>query len=815
VTDRSVTDARPRWAAAGMLGSRVANHPWADTPLGPIETWPVALKTLVELMLESRQPMFIAWGEDQTWLYNDAFIPIAGRKHPHCLGRPAREVWAEAWTELGPLFDEVWAGQPVHMDDISLELDRRGDLEEAHFAFSYTPARQEDGTVCGLFGVCIEITDQIAANRTLSSERQRLALLFEQAPTFMAMLRGPEHVIELANPRYMELIGHRSVLGRTVVEALPEAAAQGYVALLDDVFRSGKAYAAIGSKYARQETPDGPLQDRYIDFVYQPIVDGQGETIGIFVQGVDVTERKKMEFALQAANETLERRVVERTAELENIRTFYLHSSECHAVLALRDDGRFEYAEINPATLRLYKMSREQAIGRAIDEVLSPEAAAELEAHLAQALQQDGPYRYSRSHAGSTVEAVATPIPAEAGRRRRLAVTARDITERQSLEEQLRQAQKMEAVGQLTGGLAHDFNNLLQGITGALDRAQHRIAQGRIGEVDRFLNAALDSANRAAALTHRLLAFSRRQTLDPRPTDVNRLIGGMEDLIRRTVGPGVTVEVVGAGGLWPTRVDAPQLESALLNLCINARDAMPNGGKLIIETANKWLDERAASDRELLRGQYISLCVSDTGTGMTPDVVARAFDPFFTTKPLGQGTGLGLSMIYGFARQSGGQIRIYTEVGKGTTMCLYLPRHIGSPSEAESIAAEPVDRGAGETILIVDDEPTVRMLVREVLTENGYHVLEAADAPAAVKVAGANSNIALLITDVGLPEGMNGRQLAEALRVSRTDLKVLFITGYAENAAVHSGHLEHGMEILTKPFAMSALANKVRKMLEG
>ena len=373
------------------MGARVAAHPWADTPLGPVEAWPSALTTLVELMLSSRQPMFMAWGPDQTWLYNDAFIPIAGRKHPHCLGRPARDVWAEAWKDLKPLFDQVWSGQPVHMDDISLELDRWGNLEEAHFAFSYTPARQEDGAVAGLFGVCIEITDQVVANRILASERRRLSQLFEQAPTFMAMLRGPEHVIELANPRYMELVGHRPVLGRTVGEALPDAAAQGYVGLLDEVFRSGQAYSATGSKYARREIQGGPVDERYVDFVYQPILDDRGEVIGIFVQGVDVTERKKMEFALQTANETLERRVAERTIALQNIQTFYQHSSECHAVVALRDDGRFEYDEINPATLQLYGMSRDQVIGRTTDEILDPDKALALNAHLANACARTAP----------------------------------------------------------------------------------------------------------------------------------------------------------------------------------------------------------------------------------------------------------------------------------------------------------------------------------------------------------------------------------------------------------------------------------------
>ncbi|MFL5239728.1 MAG: response regulator [Rhizomicrobium sp.] len=490
-----------------------------------------------------------------------------------------------------------------------------------------------------------------------------------------------------------------------------------------------------------------------------------------------------------------------------------MHSSECHAILCRRPDGKFQYDEANPATLNLYGMSRYQVVGKTIDDVFPPDSAAELSAHLEKCLRSAAPHSYSRKHGKSVVDAIATPIPAEPGKPARLAVTARDVSERQNLEEQLRQAQKMEAVGQLTGGLAHDFNNLLQGIIGALDRAQHRIQQGRASEADRFIGAAIESANRAASLTHRLLAFSRRQTLDPKPTDANKLIAGMEDLIKRTVGPNILVEVVGSAGLWPTLVDAPQLESAVLNLAINARDAMPNGGKLIIETANKWLDDRAARERDVLPGQYVSVCVTDTGVGMSPEVVARAFDPFFTTKPIGQGTGLGLSMIYGFARQSGGQVRIYTEVGKGTTMCLYLPRHFGISEEPEVTSSHEPDQGFGETVMIVDDEATVRMLVDEVLTENSYRVLEAPDAASAMKILNSDQSIDLLITDVGLPGSMNGRQLADAARTTRQNLKVLFITGYAENAAVGNGHLEPGMEILTKPFPMASLANKVREML--
>ena len=387
-------------------------------------------------------------------------------------------------------------------------------------------------------------------------------------------------------------------------------------------------------------------------------------------------------------------------------------------------------------------------------------------------------------------------------------------TELMQAEAALRQAQKMEAVGQLTGGLAHDFNNLLTGITGSLEMLRHRVAQGRVGELDRYLIAAESSARRAAALTHRLLAFSRRQTLSPKATNVNQLVAGMEDLIARTVGPAIRLEVTGSAGLWSTLVDPSQLENALLNLCINARDAMPDGGSLTVETANTWLDRRAAEQHALPAGQYVSLSVSDTGTGMSAEVMAKAFDPFFTTKPLGQGTGLGLSMIYGFAQQSGGQARINSEIGRGTVVSLYLPRHFGENEAAEMPPdANPAPRARiAATVLVVDDEPTVRMLMTDVLAELGYTTLEATDGPSALRMLETNSAIDLLITDVGLP-GLNGRQVADAARALRAGLKVLFVTGYAENAVVDHGHLEPGMHVLTKPFALESLALRVKDLL--
>jgi PAS domain S-box-containing protein len=381
-------------------------------------------------------------------------------------------------------------------------------------------------------------------------------------------------------------------------------------------------------------------------------------------------------------------------------------------------------------------------------------------------------------------------------------------------EAKLRQSQKMEAVGQLTGGLAHDFNNMLAAITGGLELLAKRIDQGKVTELDRYLGIAQGAAKRAAALTHRLLAFSRRQTLDPKPIDVNQLVDGMDDLIRRTVGPAVTVQVAAAAGLWAVLADPNQLENALLNLCINARDAMPDGGHLVIETANRMLDDCEAGELELQGADYVSLSVSDTGGGMTAEVIARAFDPFFTTKPIGEGTGLGLSMVYGFVRQSGGQARIQSEPGHGAKVSLYLPRYMGGDKIFQQPAtARKARPGNGETVLLVDDERGLRLLVNEVLEELGYTVLEAENAASGLSILESADRVDLLITDVGLPGGMNGRQLADAALVKRPNLKILFITGYAENAVMGEGNLKPGMHVLTKPFSLETLEQRINEII--
>ncbi len=933
----------------GEMAAMIRDHDWSGSPLGDPSGWPQSLRSVIGLMLTSKFPMFLAWGPDLRFLYNDAYIEILGAKHSRALDCPFQELWSEAWEDVGPFVERAMAGEAIYHENLSLTLRRNGYDEAAWFTFSYSPVRDESGAVAGMFCAVMETTKQVLADRGKLAENERLRQLFDQAPGFMAVVREPNHRFELVNAAYLRLIGHREVIGKSVLEILPEVKGQGFIELLDQVYASGMPYVGRQVQVNLQRQPHGPVETRYIDFVYQPILDANLKVSGIFIQGSDVTEayqaqrdlresiawlagiaetipgslwtadasgrinhssqawfdysgmqpqtvtgeqwmgfvhpedrervaahwascvesgapyeiefrlrrhdgmyrwflvraiaqrsedggiaswaginvdiddQKRAEAGLKQLNETLEQRIAESARQLIasqiELQTIYDHSTEHHVLISANPGGRFVYDEVNPAVLRLYGKTREEVIGHSTEEVFGADAPA-VNLHLARCLASSGPYRYTHKFRGAVVEAVGTAVPRQAGDDRlRLVVSARDVTESRRLEEQLRQAQKMEAVGQLTGGLAHDFNNLLAGITGSLELIEARIAQGRTSDLSRYARAAMSSSHRAAALTHRLLAFSRRQTLDPKPVDVKQLAAGMEELIRRTTGPAIRVETVMSGGLWMTLCDPNQLENVLLNLAINARDAMPDGGRLTIEAANARLDAAAAGPLDVTPGQYVSICVTDTGSGMAPDIAARAFEPFFTTKPLGEGTGLGLSMVYGFARQSDGHVGIYSEIGQGTTVRLYLPRYhheaprLAAPEPA--LAATPAALALGRVALVVDDEPVVRMLVADVLRELGCTALEAADGPEALRLLRSGRRIDLLITDVGLPNGMNGRQVADAARTLLRDLRVLFITGYAENAVIGSGYLEPGMQVMTKPFAMDALASKIRGLFEA
>jgi PAS domain S-box-containing protein len=498
-----------------------------------------------------------------------------------------------------------------------------------------------------------------------------------------------------------------------------------------------------------------------------------------------------------------------------------------YAIYMLDLEGRV--SSWNAGAERIKGYAAEEIVGQHFSRFYTPEDVAAgvpwkaLETAATQGRFTAEGWRQRKDGSRLWASVVIDPIRDDEGALVGFAKVTRDLTERREAELELQrsqqalfQAQKMEAVGQLTGGLAHDFNNILTGITGSLDLMSNRLAQGRINELERYITAAQGAATRAASLTHRLLAFSRQQTLDPKAVDANKLIAGMDELVRRTAGPSVAIEIVPAAGLWSCLCDPNQLESAILNLCINARDAMPDGGRITVETANAWVDQATARERDMPAGEYVAVCVSDTGCGMPPDVLSRAFDPFYTTKPVGKGTGLGLSMIYGFAMQSGGAVRLDSEVGQGATAKVYLPRHHGAAERRlESVSRKPLPRSsAGETVLVVDDEPTVRMLVADTLAELGYQAIEAGDAAAALKVLESDAEIDLLVTDVGLPGGMNGKQMADIARARRPRLRVLFITGYAENAGIINGRLDPGMHVMSKPFPMDKFASRVRSIIE-
>jgi PAS domain S-box-containing protein len=543
----------------------------------------------------------------------------------------------------------------------------------------------------------------------------------------------------------------------------------------------------------------------------------------------ELEARKLTEEKLQALNETLEERVAERTIQLE---TGLNQLQESESRFRLLVESVTDYAiymldpqgfiiKWNPGAERLKGYTAPEILGQHFSRFYTEEdRASGIPAKTIAAVTESGKYEMegwrvrkdgSTFWASVVIEAIRNPESELIG----FAKVTRDLTSKRAAEDQLRQAQKMEAVGQLTGGVAHDFNNLLTIISGNLDILHRRLTERGDTQLQRYVTFAMNGAARGAALTHQLLAFSRRQPLDPKAVSVNNLITAISEMIRRTLPENIAVETVLSGGVWATYIDPNQLENSLLNLAVNARDAMPDGGKLTIEAANVFLDDNYAYREGISPGQYVGIFVSDTGSGMTPEVLSQAFDPFFTTKRIGQGTGLGLSQVYGFVKQSGGHVKIYSEHGAGTTVRIYLPRLISSDSHAEIESAQStVARGEGESILVVEDEEDVRAFVVETLQDLGYRVLDAPDGRAGLQLLDANSEISLLFTDVVLPGGMTGRQLADEAVRRRPALKVLFTSGYARNAIVHHGRLDSGVQLITKPFAVVDLAAKIRQVLD-
>ncbi len=761
-----------------------------------------AIANSIDQMIWSTQP------DGYHDYYNDRWYEYTGVPHGSTDG--------EAWNDMFHPDDRerawsVWGRSLASGEPYGIEYRLRHRSGEYRWVLGRAlPVRDGDGQIARWFGTCTDVHDLKAAEAALRRSDERYRTLIATLPQLVWGCRA-DGGCDYLSPQWVAYtgVGMDEQLGLDWLDRVihPEDRERVLAHWMGAV--AGRHPYDIEYRIRRHDGSYHWFKTRGT-----PFRDGDGAILSWFGTCTDIDEIVQAREVLTASHEALETLVIARTRERDSA---WRNSRDLQLIV----DGRGLVVAANAAVTTVLGYSQEELVGRPYREIVFDEDADAAARTVAAAIVRDLPARERRMrHRDGRVEWVSWVSAAQEGL---IVASGRHVTAEKenalalaATQEQLRQSQKMEAVGQLTGGLAHDFNNLLTGITGSLELLQARIAQGRTGEVERYVTSAQNAARRAAALTHRLLAFSRRQTLDPKTVDVNRLVIGMEDLVRRTVGPAAHLEVVTAAALWPAHVDPNQLESALLNLCINGRDAMPDGGRITIETANKWIDERGAREHDLPAGQYVSLCVTDTGTGMTPEVLARAFDPFFTTKPLGMGTGLGLSMVYGFARQSGGQVRIYSEVGIGTTVCIYLPRHAGAVDADDLLVSGVLPRAeAGETVLVVDDEPTVRMLVVEVLQDLGYAALEAHDGAAGLRLVEAAARIDLLVTDVGLPGGMNGRQLADAARVVRPGLKVLFITGYAENAVVGNGHLEPGMALLTKPFTIDALAERIKDMIAG
>jgi PAS domain S-box-containing protein len=763
-------------------------------------------------------PVLISYvDKDQVFRFvNQTYESWFERPRSAILGRKVNEVMTPAMYEARrPYLERGLAGEAVFYEVDFVRSTGTFATEVVH-----VPDRDTSGRVLGVYVIVTDISHLKVAEQKIAESEARFRAIANSAPVPM-WVSAPGGTREFVNQAYLDFLGIR-YQDALVFDWRKGLHPEDLQRILEEqrVKEASRQPFALEARYRR-----GDGRWRWLRSESQPKWGANGEHVGFIGVAHDVTDAKEAQEKLTRINETLEGRVAERTQQLAAsealVRTFFQHSPECHVVL-VEDNGSFCYQEINPATLRLYGMTRDQVIGRATEDVLGPVAGALIKRHLEACLQDGGTYRYERTQGAAVLEAVATAVPSREGEARRVVVSARDVTERRRLEDHLRQSQKMEALGQLTGGVAHDFNNMLTLMLGGLDTIDRQLTQLPASQakarIDRAKNMALQGVQRARALTGRLLAFSRRQALAPQATDVNALVSGFCDLLQRTLGEQIVLKTILSDQLWNAYVDPNQLESALINLALNARDAMPFGGKLIIETANRLLDPgfAAALHEPIEPGEYVMIAVMDTGVGMDGETLARAFDPFFTTKEIGKGTGLGLSQVYGFTRQSGGCVQIESEPLRGTTVKIFLPREAARSVEMkEHDRVEFARPSARESILVVEDDDGVRAYATGALRELGYRVAEASSGKSALALLETATHFDLLLTDVVMPGDFNGRELAEEAVKRLPGLRVLYMTGYSRGAIIRHGRLAPGVHVIGKPFSLGELVTEVRGRLDA
>ncbi|MGV1760490.1 PAS domain-containing protein [Rhizobium sp. A22-96] len=824
----------------GECGSIIREKDWTQSPLGAIPTWSHELRATVANIVNSPVAKVLMWGPDHIMLYNDAYKEIAGERHPMAIGAPVASAFPEVWDWNCPILEAGLKGDTVFHRDQPIVLQRADGPQTLFLDLFYTPVYDADGSVGGVMCTIVNNSARILMETRLAASEVELRRVTDAVPMLISYV-DRDHVYRFANAAYRDWFGvePEAMIGRHIRDMIGEAAYNDRYPSID----RGLAGETFSSE---TDMPHRDGSSRRLEVRYVPRIEPDGSIPGVYILGIDVQDRALREAALAISNGR-----------------FHTAMGAVHGIL-WTNSAEGQMLGEQPGWAALTGQTFEQYQGYGWSNAVHPDdsaasvtawqqavAAKSMFVHEHRVRRHDGAWRQFSiralpivSSSGDLVEwvGVHTDIThqraAEAALREQAEILTQQVLQRERAEEQLRhlnetlearviaeiderrraeaklaQSQKLETIGKLTGGVAHDFNNLLQVVSGNLALLARDIAGNERAET-RVANA-MAGVSRGAKLASQLLAFGRKQPLEPKTVNVSRLVQGMDDMLRRAIGEAVEVETVVSGGLWNTFIDPAQIENALLNLAINARDAMDGRGKLTIELSNSHLDDAyARNHEEVTPGQYVLLAVTDTGSGMAPEIIDRVFEPFFSTKAEGKGSGLGLSMVYGFVKQSGGHVKIYSELGHGTTIKLYLPRALQSEDMEVAVENGPI-AGGTETVLVVEDDEAVRETVVALLADLGYRVLKATDAASALNVIDSGIPIDILFTDVVMPGTLKSPELARKARERLPNIAVLFTSGYTENSIVHGGKLDAGVELLSKPYSRDALARKFRHVLNN